>query len=195
MWIETILSKEDLTTLAIQFMPLELKLSERGELAVSDPTDITLVPGVGLRLVCKAKLHWPVLGIVVPVTLNSLTIVLRPEMVQRTTGDALVFKVEIEHADIAGVPTMIDDKITAKVNEELAAKHVELSWGYPTTLSHVFKLPAAIAPIDTFEIDVARGKVVVTENAVTLAFSFHATVTRLREATPVPPSGVTPPDA
>jgi hypothetical protein len=178
MWLEAILSNEDLTALVGQLAPLTIPLADQGHLEVTDPHDITLVAGVGLRLICKAKLRWPVLGIDVPITLKSVTVVLRPEIAKDESGESLVFKLEIEHADFAGIPTMLDTRITEKVNKELAAKHVELAWDFKKSLSHVFKLPESLQPIDAIALDVAWGEIKVTDKALVFAVSFHAAVTR-----------------
>ena len=71
MWIEAVLLKDELSMLVGQFAPVAIRLGEDGELQVHDPGDVTIVPDLGLRVVCKATLHWTVLGFAVPVTLDS----------------------------------------------------------------------------------------------------------------------------
>ena len=181
MWVEAILMKEDLSKLVGQFLPVAIRLGDanEGELSLTDPSDVSLVAGEGLRVVCKAKVRWPVLGIDVPVTLHSLTILLRPEPVRREHGDAVVFKLEIEHADLAGVPSIIDDRITEYVNKELDAKHVELTWEVANTLAASFELPDALVPLDALKLSVAGVRVKVTTEALGIAVLFDYSVTRL----------------
>ena len=181
MWVEAILMKEDLSKLIGQFLPVAIRLGDanEGELSLTDPSDVSLVAGEGLRVVCKAKVRWPVLGIDVPVTLHSLTILMRPEPVRREHGDAVVFKLEIEHADLAGVPSMIDDRITEYVNKELDAKHVELTWDVASTLAASFELPDTLVPLDALKLAVAGVRVKVTTEALGVAVLFDYSVTRL----------------
>jgi hypothetical protein len=177
-WLEAILSIEDLTAFVGQIAPLTISLADQGHLEITDPREISLVAGVGLRLACKARLRWPVLGIDVPISLNALTLLLRPEIAKSTTGDSLLFKLEVEHADFAGLPTMIDTRITDKVNQTLIAKHVELVWNFTESLSHAFRLPASLQPLHAVALNVAWGQVRVTHEALVLAISFQAKVTR-----------------
>lgn len=185
MWVEAILSKEDLEALVAKMTPLTLRLDDdQGDFHLSDPSEITLVPDVGLRVVCKAKLRWPVLGVDVPVALHSLIVILRPEIAKTDGGDTLVFKLVIEHADLAGVPRIIDDRITQKVNDALAEKHVELAWNFAETLSHAFSLPALLDPVEAIALKVAWGRIKVTSDALVLAVSFHSSVLRRDDGAP-----------
>ncbi len=154
MWIEAVLLKDELSMLVGQFAPVAIRLGEDGELQVHDPGDVTIVPDLGLRVVCKATLHWTVLGFAVPVTLDSLSILLRPKIAKHGDVDVLVFLLEIEHADIAGLPAGIDKRITDLVNHELQAKHVELSWDYSATLNHEFDLPDILKPVESLKLTV-----------------------------------------
>jgi hypothetical protein len=178
MWIEAVLLKEELSMLVGQFAPVTIRLGEDGELSVHDPGDITIVQGIGLRVACKATLHWTVLGFAVPVTLNSLAILLRPAIAKRADVDVLVFRLEIEHADISGLPTGIDNRITDLVNRELEAKHVELSWDYAATLNHEFDLPAILKPVERLKLTVGGARVKASGNSLALAIEFYADVLR-----------------
>lgn len=191
MWVEAILLKEDLEKLIAKLLPVDVKLGDEGHLALHDPSEVSLVPDVGLRAVCKAKLTWPVLGFDVPVSLHSLTVVLRPQVEARDGAPHLVFALEVEHADVAGVPTMIDDKITERVNVELAAKNVELAWAISETLTHAFPLPDSLEPLETLTLGVADARVKITAEALGLAILFRFDVARDREthfAASSPPS-------
>lgn len=178
MWIEAVLLKEELATLVGQFAPVTIRLGEDGELQVHDPGEITLVQDVGLRVVCKATLRWTVLGFAVPVTLKSLTVLLRPTIAKRADVDVLVFKLDIENADIAGLPSGLDSRITDSVNHELEAKHVELSWDYAATLNHQFDLPDSLKPVERLRLTVGGARVKPSGNSLALAIEFYADVLR-----------------
>lgn len=85
MWVEAILGTEDLSQLVAQLLPMTIHLGD-GTLSLSDPKDISLLPDVGLRATCRGHVHWPLLGIEVPVALNLLTVILRPEIARCPRG-------------------------------------------------------------------------------------------------------------
>ncbi len=179
MWVEVILAQEDLTTLFGQLMPLTIHFGGKDQyLSLSDLREVKLVPDTGLRLSCKAKVCWPVLGIALPIPLHSLIVLLEPHVVRTEEGDILVFKLHIEHADFAGIPTAIDERITEKVNKELAARELDLSWNFARTLSRTVDLPRALRPVDSLDLRLAWGKVKVTDEAMVMAVSFHAKLSR-----------------
>jgi hypothetical protein len=195
MWIEAIIPAEDLRRTLAELAPLKIRLGdEGGELALEAPSEMTLVPDKGVRIVCVAQLHWPVLGVSVPVTMKSLIVLLRPVIETHDGMDALVFKLEIEHADFAMLPAVIDTSITSLVNEELAKKHVELSWRYAETLSHVFRLPDLLEPAEALALTVTSAVVKITTEALGLAISLRSDVRRGGDAGPKDtPSASDPP--
>jgi hypothetical protein len=179
MWIEACVGKEDLVRVANQIAPIEIKLGDAGgTLRLEEPTDIQLIPTVGLHLKCTAHLHWPVLGIKIPVTIKPLVVRVLPEIDKREKGEALVFKLQIEHADVATVPTIIDNEITALINRELVNKKVDFGWNFADMLSYNFDFTKILPPIETFGLKVIGGTVRVTEEALMLAISFETEVKR-----------------
>lgn len=181
MHIDAVLTQEDLVALVAQLTPVRIRLGDDGDLLIHEASEVTLVPGIGLRIVCSAKLHWPVLGVSLPVTLRSLTLLLTPMIAPRPKGNALVFKLHVEHADFAGIPTIVDERVTDRVNKALAEDRAELVWDFAKTLSHAFALPSLLEPLDSLGLTVALGEVRVTAAAMILAVSFHANVTRHAE--------------
>jgi hypothetical protein len=186
MWLEAVVPQQDWTVLLRELLPAAIRLGEDGELLVSEPTGVSLVADVGLRVVCKGTLRWTILGIHVPVTIESLAVVVRPEIVATREGQRLVFKLQIDHADVAGLPTVLDDRVTDRVNRELEAKHVELSWDYAGTLSHVFDIPPSLQPLEQLALTVVDARVKATGDALGLALRFQATVHRREAGADVP---------
>jgi len=182
MWIEAILSHDDLSSFFARLLPLDLRLGEDGdadpELRLSDLVRVELVENQGIRVECKAELRWPIFGIDVPIHLESLALLLIPSVVKRSGRDALAFKLQLAELDIAWVPAAFDATIQEKVNRELKEKQRHLTWNFSQTLSHVFDLPSAVRPIDALGLEVAWGKVRVTNEALVMAISFHAHVHR-----------------
>ncbi len=159
-------------------MPAAIRLGEDGELYLGEPTGVALIADVGLRVVCGATLRWAVLGIHVPITIESLAVVVSPEIAEQSDGPRLVFKIQIEHADVPGVPRFLDEGVTELVNRELAAKHIELSWAYAKTLSHAFELPASLLSHDQLALTVVDARVKATGDALRLAVRFEASARR-----------------
>jgi len=174
MRIEAILSAADLAAMIRQVAPLTIHFAKNDHLELTDPSEVTLVPDAGLRVVCKGRVQWTLLGIGVPIALNSLEVLLRPEIVQQSQGNVLVFTIEIEHADLSGVPRMVDNKITNAVNKALEEKRVELVWNFGKTLSHRFKMPDSVKPLDAVAFDVCAGRLTITREALVLAIEFRS---------------------
>lgn len=177
MWLEAILSKEDLQRAAAQLFPLRVALgSEGGALSVGAPTEVSLVKDVGLWLVCSGELTWPVLGLTIPVSLRSIALVLEPKVEVRYGVEMLVFEPSLEHADFTHLPDLVDDELTAIINRELVKRELELAWDFKKTLRISFGLPAVLSPHRAMSIAARGGMVRVTEEAVELAISMHADI-------------------
>ncbi|HEX4447905.1 MAG TPA: hypothetical protein VH044_14255 [Polyangiaceae bacterium] len=184
MLLEAILTKTDLDRVLGHAVPAEIQIGDDGNLVLDQPREARLVPDVGLRVAVRAKLHWPVMGLHLPVDIDPLTLLMQPFVERRPEGDALVFKLKVEDADIALSPKIIDDRITAHINHELVEKRVELSWNFQTTLSRAFELPASIRSSSAVILDVKHGVVKVTEDAIAFGVSFDTAVRRRGDFAP-----------
>ena len=186
MWIEAILVEDDINRLLGQLMPLSFDVGSAGDRVVlSDPRQVTFVAGEGVRLECEAKVRWTVAGIPVPFTVHDVRAMLRPEVVKGVDGrDSLAFSLLIEHADFAAIPTIVDERITDKVNDALRT-HMALSWNFSEMLSRSVDLPESLHPLRRLSLEVAWGKLRVTDEAVVMAISFHSSCFG-RESVPAP---------
>jgi hypothetical protein len=176
MWVEAILAKDDLDKALSDFCPLRIHLGEDGSILVSDPRSLELVPDVGLRMSVTVEVHWPVLGVQIPVSVRAAALEVKPEILKTPEGDSLTFKLRLDDIDISIFPSIIDRGVVDLVNKELEAKHVELSWNFIETLSHVFDLPAALASAAAIDLRAGWGSVRITSEALVLAISFEARV-------------------
>jgi hypothetical protein len=176
MWVEAIIARSDLDRCLHDFCPMRMVLRDGGSLVISEPRDVELHPGVGLRVSVTVELHWPILGIPIPVSARSVTLEVKPEVVRTDTADLLVFRFRFLDIDLAIFPSFADHSLVNLLNEELAAKHVELSWNFTRTLSHDFELPAALTSARALGLRATWGAVRVTTEALVLAVSFHAAV-------------------
>jgi hypothetical protein len=185
MWAEAILAKHDLEQVIRDFCPLRIALGEDGTVLLSDPHDLELVPEVGLRMSVAVEVHWPVLGTKIPVTARSAILELVPQILKRLDGDKLTFRFRLIEVDISTLPGIVDRGIVDLLNRELEAKHVELSWGFTKTLSHVFELPDVMISARAIDLRAAWGQVKITSEALVLAVSFRAGI-EPREGGPKP---------
>ena len=188
MWLEAIISKENLSSLVGQFLPVSICLGENPDdghyLELFEPRQVSLVENLGLRMTCGARIHWPILGIELPVTVESVTLLLSPTIPSAPGRDELNFRLTVEDIDFAWAPAMVDDGIADMINLELARRHALLSWSFGETLSHVFKIPPFLPPLTAVALKVAWGQVRVTSEAVVIAVSFHPRVLRGAEEHP-----------
>ncbi len=176
MWSEAIFATEDLAHFAAELLPMPFKLGADGELRISDPRELQLVPGTGLRLTVSCHLHWPVLGIEMPLSIRGATVMVEPEIAEGPKSKALVFKLRLDELDLSMLPAFLDRGIVGLINRELEAKHTELSWNFSDTLSHVFDLPDGLRPASAISLVASAGRVKVTADAVALAVLFEAHV-------------------
>lgn len=182
MWVEAILSKGNVISLLRDFLPLGIHLGENPDdghyLELFEPREVSLIEGQGLRMSCRARIRWPVLGIDLPVTVESVTLLMCPSVPEPPNQDELMFKLTVEAIDFAWAPAAIDDRIAEKINHELAKRRALLSWRFGKTLSQVFKMPRFLPPLEAVALDVAWGQVRVTSEAMVIAVSFHSRVLR-----------------
>jgi hypothetical protein len=195
MWIEAIVSREDFTALAADLFPLSVHLGDSDSehyLLLSAATAVSLVEGRGLRLTCDAQIRWPVLGMDVPINIQSLTVLVEPSVPEGS--GSLVLGVQLEHANVSWLPALIDAKIVEAVNHALETKGRELSWNFAQTLSHEFPLPAVLQPLRALDLNVAWGKVRVTAEALVIVISFRAAAVKTdRPERSLPPPELAPP--
>lgn len=183
MWIEAILTRDDLCDLLEQMLPLRIQLGE-GEperyLYLGNAREVSLVPGEGLRVECAAKVRMGLPFGRLPIGLRSVHVLVKPRVRPTPEGDVLVFGLEVESADLKLVPEAIDRRIVTAINRLLEEKHVEAVWNFTRTLTHQFALPALLQPVNALKVRVKWGEVKITEEGLSLAVSFEARSTRKR---------------
>jgi hypothetical protein len=187
MWTEVIFSRDDLARLLAQTLPLKIHLGaaeDEHSLSLRDLGEVTLVTDAGLRLACKATVHWPLLGIDVPVELSTLRLLLVPsiEPGAGSDGERLVLRCSVEDADFSALPGVIGDRVVTAINARLADKNAELSWCFSSALRYLAPLPSMLEPLESFAIRAAWGKIRITEEAIVCAASFHSTIRRRGDA-------------
>jgi hypothetical protein len=188
MWVEAILTKDNVASLLEQFLPMSIHLGENPDdghyLELFEPRQISLVEDLGLRMTCGARIRWPILGIDLPIIVESVNLLLCPSIPGAPGRDELDFGLTVEGIDFAWVPAGVDSRIADKINVELDKKRALLSWRFGESLSHVFKMPPILPPLNAVAVKVAWGQVRVTSEAVVIAVSFHSRVLRGEEEYP-----------
>jgi hypothetical protein len=193
MWIQATLSKADLAGVTEKLCPLRIRIGEDGFVVLSEPRDLELAADVGLRMTVTLEIHWPVLGIQLPVSVRSATLHVRPEIGKTPKGEALTFKLRLDDVDVSILPAFVDRKIVDMVNAELEAKHIQLSWGFTETLSHLFELPDALLSAGALDLHATAGRVKIAGEAVAFAVLFEARVESRPAGGKVPLPRVAPP--
>lgn len=183
MWLEAIITKEDLVQAMGQLLPVKIYLYGDCEeanphrwLQLRSATAVALVPEEGLRVTCPAELSWTIAGMNPTVKLDELRVLLRPQVVEKHKGQALEFQIEVEEADFHSLPGFLDAPIVKAVNAALATK--KLPWNFTDTLTRTVGLGKMLEPIEALQIDVLWGKHRIGAEALTLVVSFKLTFVR-----------------
>jgi hypothetical protein len=175
MWIEAIITKDDLVNAVKQITPVKIHFDDDPKtdrwLFLDKPTATELISEKGLRISCPAQIMWSVASIDLPIKLHTLQVLVRPEIVAKQHGNILRFNLELEEADFKGIPALVDHGIMKAVNSALAAK--ELAWDFTKTLTNTVKMPALLDPINALDIKVNWGKRRIDGETLVLAISFQ----------------------
>jgi hypothetical protein len=174
MWLEAILSRHDLEEVLRELTPATLALGEHGTVCLGPPTEVTLLEARGLRVACPVTIHGSVLGLSVPIRVESATFCLEPSIASRAGRDVLVFKVVVEAIDVAALPHIVEGVAVDAMNSAIVAHETELTWDFRKTLSHRFSIADGHKATRKVDVSAAWGKVRITAEAFVLAVSVHA---------------------
>jgi uncharacterized protein YneR len=175
MWLQAILTAEDIKQRLTETTPLRIGLDKAApdrSLWLSPPSEVTLVPDVGIRVVVRARVHWDLLGIGFPFTIQKLTVMLTPTVRQEEGKDALRFTARVEEADCPVLPGMVETPLIARLNEVLAKDDAALVWNFMETLDFNFDLPESLQPTRKLRLFARWGAVRVSEEGLSLAVAF-----------------------
>ncbi len=183
MWLEAIISHADLVEVLGQFLPVKIYLNqdndENGERKKDEPdrsllleraTDVRLVPDEGIRVTCPAELTWSIVGMSPTVQIDELSVLIRPEVVEKNKGNVLEFGLEVKEADFHSLPGFIDETIVKAVNGALAAK--KPAWNFTETLTRTVGLGTLFEEVEALKIDVKWGKTKIGADVLGLVVSF-----------------------
>ena len=148
------------------------KEDEDRYLWLAPPSAVELVAGRGVRITTRAKLQWDVIGIPVPITMRSVSVLLLPSIERRDGHDALVFRGELEEADLTLLPSFVEGSLVDLINAKLSAPDTALPWNFIKTLDFTFTLPDTIQPLKTLRLHALAGSVEVGTDALTLGVTW-----------------------
>ena len=183
MWLEAIISHADLVEVLGEFLPVKIYLNqdddENGERKKDEPdrslllhraTDVRLVPDEGIRVTCPAELTWSIVGMSPTVQIDELSVLIRPEVVEKNKGNVLEFGLQVKEADFHSLPGFIDETIVKAVNGALAAK--KPSWNFTETLTRTVGLGTLFEQVEALKIEVKWGKTKIGADVLGLVLSF-----------------------
>src|SRR5262245_30742507 len=109
MWLEAIITQDDFVQVLGRLLPVRIYLHDEGQaterwLLLGSATQVALVPEEGLRVTCPAELQWTIAGLSPTMKLDTLRVLLRPQVVEKHRGSVLEFSIEIEEADFHSLP-------------------------------------------------------------------------------------------
>jgi hypothetical protein len=176
MWLEAIITREDLTQVMAQFLPVKIHLPEEGKeesdrwIMLHPATKVALVPDQGLQVTCPAEFRWPIVGLGPTVKIDELSVLMRPQVVEKNKGNVLEFSFELEEADFHSIPAFLDGTIIKAINAALA--NTRPGWNFTETLTRKVGLGKMFEPVEALSIAVQWGKHRINTEALTLVMSF-----------------------
>jgi len=183
MWLEAIITQEDLVKVLGEFLPVKILLDQEkdadGEvkkdepersLFLRTPTVVTMIPDQGVRITCPAELTWSIVGMSPSMTIDALQLMIRPEVVEKNKGHVLEFGMEVEVADFHALPGFIDATIVKAVNASLATKRP--AWNFSETLTRSVGLGTIFDRVEALKIAVGWGKTKIGAETLGLVVSF-----------------------
>jgi hypothetical protein len=183
MWLEAIISQEDLVQVMGEFLPVKIFLDQtevgEGEKKKDEPerslllhtaSQVTLVPEEGIRITCPAEITWSIVGVSPTMKIDALQVMIRPRIVEKNKGHVLELGLEVEEADFHALPGFLDSTIARAVNTALATKKPD--WNFTETLTRTVGLGKMFDPVEALKIDVQWGKTKIGGEALGLVVSF-----------------------
>jgi hypothetical protein len=181
------LAESTIRQLLGELLPARVLMDEQGDKArwiqIETARQVDFIAGQGLRLSSSGQIQWVAAGVPINLTLNSVQLILKPEVVEDPHGGRLLFRPSLEDLDLKNVPGFLDRSVLGIVNTKLEAQGEQLAWDFGRALTVNFPLPSSIMPMETFQISVRAASVSVLADAIELTLSFDMAFARL----PTPP--------
>jgi hypothetical protein len=186
MLIDFTLTLDEISALLREATPLRIHLTEKDEdrrwVELEPPTEVTLVPHVGLRAVSSGHIRYELAGIQLPVSIRRIELLLEPEIVPPGVGpQRLDFKLRVEAADLELIPGLAERVLINAVNEALAPARLGMSVPFARLLQRRITLPERFEPLEQLLLGGALAAVQVTELELRLQLQLTLGFTRSKE--------------
>jgi hypothetical protein len=176
MWLQAILTADDLLHVLRELTPTRIQLDEEDParvLHLDSPGEVAFRDGEGALVTTSATLQWDVVGITLPVQLRSVEILLIPSIEVDARGtDVLALQARLESLDVSALPGFVEDKLRARINQALESPRAFLRWGFTRTLDFHFHLPTQVQPARDLRLYARWGALRVSEQGFAMAASF-----------------------
>lgn len=180
MHLQATFTLADLNEAVTSFTPLEIRLGDlegkERTLVIDRPLDVTLVAGRGMRIATAARFTWTLAGLEVPVTVQSASLLLLPEIARVEGREVLRFQLVLESADLKMLPSFVDEKFVERVNAALLAEDARPTWKFLDTLTFSVGLPERLRSARALTLTAKWGAVQVTADALHFTVSYTAAV-------------------
>jgi hypothetical protein len=164
------LSAGDFARVLAQLTPLRVSLDATKNsrfLALRPPEKVELTAR-GLRIVTDLQLQWDVIGLRVPVSMNGVSVLLTPSVIEQDGELVLLLGVKIEDADVSAIPGFLEGVLIDRVNDALARPEAAIVWPFMDTLDFMFQLPPQVRPRHRVRLFAPSGSVQLTQDALVL---------------------------
>jgi hypothetical protein len=178
-------TRDELTRLLGEFAPIRIHLTSQDEdrrwIELERPERVELVPGLGARIVTSGRLRYELIGISVPARIRELSVLLVPTITTAASGrQSLAFLLEVQKADLAHVPGLIDAALVSKVNGALTPESTHMIWHFGDALERRVALPERLEPLDALATSVSGGGVGVDDERISFTLRLALEVKRAR---------------
>jgi hypothetical protein len=183
MWLEAIITQEDLVQVLGEFLPVKIFLDQEGtgegekkndqperSLMLHTATRVELVPEQGFRIRCPAEVTWSIAGMNPTMKIDELRVMIRPRVVEKNKGNVLEFAIEVEEADFHSLPGFLDNTVVKAINTALIAK--QPAWNFTETLTRKVDIAKFFDPVEALKIEVLWGKTKMGAETFGLVISF-----------------------
>lgn len=176
MWLQAIITADDLMHALAELTPTRIQLDDEGPdraFELDPPTEVRFRPNEGALIKTSARLRWDVIGIKLPVALRSVDVLLTPSVERDADGnDLLVLQARIEDLDLTALPGFLDGKLKDRINAALERPSSFVRWRFVRTLDFHFQLPDKVQPVRDLRLSARWGATRVSEQGFVMAASF-----------------------
>jgi len=171
------LGREELMTALNEVLPMRLML---GKLEGTDsPAWIlieqfaskTYVVGLGLRVTCAARVHYPIPILPDYFDVTHVALQLVPEIVATDDGAILAFTLSVTDFDLKSIPAFVDRIIASRINSALRSRATSIAWDFRKLLDRIIPLPHHLELLRGVTLTSPRGEVSVGALGIVLGLT------------------------